>query len=67
MPDDNEKPKPAADDEISEEVLQWIAGGAHGCPSCPHPPTAIGPQFNAGSHILVDGSIFEDGQFKRKL
>jgi len=57
----------APDDEISDEVLNWISGGkdAHGCPACPH--NALGPSYQDGAHILVDGSIFQDGAFKRKL
>lgn len=71
MSQDPNRPKPekAPDDEVSEEVLNWISGGAskdaHGCPACPH--SALGPAFQSGGHILVDGSIYEDGIFKRKL
>jgi hypothetical protein len=59
------RPDCADDNEISEEVLQWISGGSHGCPGCPHP--TMGPGIRSGCHILADGSIFEDGALKRKL
>jgi hypothetical protein len=63
------KPNKATDDEVSDEVLKWISGGAstesHGCPACPHP--TLGPAYKSGSHILVDGSIYQDGVFTRKL
>jgi hypothetical protein len=68
MDEETGRPKPGDrdEDEISEEVLQWISGGdAHGCPACPH--TALAPGVKKGSHILVDGSIFEDGTFIRKV
>jgi hypothetical protein len=63
------KPKKATDDEVSDEVLKWISGGAskdaHGCPGCPH--STLGPAYQTGGHILVDGSIYQDGVFTRKL
>jgi hypothetical protein len=66
MATDPKPPRPEREpDEVSDEVLDWIAGGAHGCPACPHP--ALTSEYQTGGHILVDGSIFKDGVYLRKL
>jgi len=69
MANDPSRPKPEkkTDDEISDEVLNWISGGkdAHGCPACPH--SSFSSTLQSGGHILVDGSIYQDGLFTRKL
>ena len=51
------------DVELSDAVLEWVSAGradadAHGCPACPHNGIT---GFGGGSHILVDGTIFQNG------
>ena len=64
-PAKTERPGPKKDEELSDAVLEWVsAGNSHGCPACPHSSYT---GFGSGSHILVDGTVFENGTLVGKI